>query len=299
MLSTALFIAALFAAFAASAWHVGLGAGWRRIGLHALGPALGVAALATAPSALVVEKLLARLIFPTGLLWLGGFVLAWWLLLRGRRRAAIAVLCGWMLYSLAGNSWVGHAMLSWLEAGYRPPAAPVRFDAVIALGGSTDLTPWGQPQLSLSGDRLRVAAELYHRKRAFVLVCTGSSIAGLRQANQRDLAAEAARLWIDMGVPETAIVKVPGPHNTRAEIAALTRLAGERGWQRIGLVTSAWHLRRAMRLAGRHGLDAVPIPADVRGHMPLPSVVGVVPSGAGFYGVQIAWKEIVGAWLGR
>jgi uncharacterized SAM-binding protein YcdF (DUF218 family) len=94
-------------------------------------------------------------------------------------------------------------------------------------------------------------------------------------------------------------VQVPGPKNTSQEMAALGRLARDRGWKRIGLVTSASHLRRAMRLARRQGLDPTPIPADARGKIQPASAVGLVPSGPGFFSVQVASKEILGALIGR
>ena len=272
---------------------------WPRAAVHSAGPICFGAAVIAAPSFAVVEKMLSRLIFPVGLLWLLGFAVIWWLLLRNRRRVAGVALAIWFVYTLAGNSWIAQGMISWLEADFGPPPAEARFDAVIVLGGGTDVTPWDDPQLSHSGDRLRVGADLHRRGQTALLVCTGSSIPGLSQKNRRNLAAEAAHLWVSMGVPDEAIVQVPGPHNTRAEIAALAELVRERGWQRVGLVTSAWHLRRAMGLAGRHGLDVTAIPADARGRIPPASLVGIVPSGSGFYGVQIAWKEVVGAMLGR
>jgi len=36
-------------------------------------------------------------------------------------------------------------------------------------------------------------------------------------------------------------------------------------WKRLGLVTSAWHMRRAMRLAEKNNLSLEPLPADFRG----------------------------------
>jgi uncharacterized SAM-binding protein YcdF (DUF218 family) len=102
-----------------------------------------------------------------------------------------------------------------------------------------------------------------------------------------------------MNVPARAIVQLPGPKNTAEEIAALTILARDRGWRRIGLVTSGYHLRRAMRLARGHGLQATPIPADVRGELQPASTVGLVPSGPGFHAVQTASKELIAGLVGR
>ena len=34
------------------------------------------------------------------------------------------------------------------------------------------------------------------------------------------------------------------------------------GSQRVGLITSAWHMPRALRLARANGLNPIPVPAD-------------------------------------
>jgi uncharacterized SAM-binding protein YcdF (DUF218 family) len=94
-------------------------------------------------------------------------------------------------------------------------------------------------------------------------------------------------------------VQVPGPRNTSQEVAALSALARDRGWRRIGLVSSGSHLRRAMRLADDNRLRVTPIPADVRGELQPASIAGLVPSGPGFYSVQVSSKEIVAGLVGR
>lgn len=301
MLSTLLFGAALVLALVAAALHERSGR-WRRPLrplLYLLAPAAAAASLASAPSWAIVEKLLTAVAVPAGALWVAVFVLAWWLLLRGRRRQAAVALVAWAAFSIAGNVWIGQAMLAWLEAGYASAPPGVRFDAVLVLGGGSDVTPWGSPQLGTAGDRLRVGAELFAGGRTPVLVSSGSSIAELTQQEERDVARETAALWRQMGVPAGAIVQVPGPKNTSEEIAALAGLVRSRGWRQVGLVTSASHLRRAMRLAERHGLRATPIAADVRGQLQPASIVALVPSGSGFHSVQVASKEMAAALIGR
>lgn len=272
---------------------------WTRWLPHLIAPGLWVMALFALPHRAMVDKLLTRLAMPPGFLWALLLLGGWFALLSRRRRLGVGVLCGWALYTIAGSGWVGGALLAGLERGYTPPEPNTRFAAIAVLGGGTDEAPWGEAQLSLSGDRVRVAAALWRAGHAPVLVASGTSIGGLDQPHRRDLGAETRSLWSQMGVDPSAVVTVPGPYNTRTEIEALAAEARARGWPRIGLVTSAWHLRRAMRLAERFGLPAVPIPADVRGRVAPLTAVGLVPTGSGFYRVQIALKEHLGALVGR
>jgi uncharacterized SAM-binding protein YcdF (DUF218 family) len=301
MLSTLLFAAALVFALVAAGLH-GRAAFWRRplrLLMHLLAPVAAAAAVVSAPNISIIEKLLTALIVPAGALWAATFALTWWLLLRRRRRQAAIALAAWSALTLVGNVWIGQAMIAWLENGYRPAPPDTRFDAVAVLAGGSDTTPWGSPQLGNAGDRLRVAAELFTSGRTRLLISCGSSIPELTQSDARDLASETAALWEQMGIPRVAIVEVPGPINTSEEIAELGVLARDRGWQRVGLVTSGYHLRRAMRLAEASGLRVTPIAADVRGKLQPASMVGIVPSGPGFHAVQVAFKELAAGLVGR
>lgn len=271
----------------------------RQRGLAATGVALLALGACAGAGWLVTEKLLARAVFPPGWLWLGGLAVTCALLLRQRRRAAVGVLCAWLAYTAAGNELLGKTLLRSLERGFGPLPSATQLDAVVVLGGGTDRTPWGAPQLSYSGDRVRVGAELFHAGRTPLLVTTGRSIPGLSQPHQRNLAEETATLWQRQGIPRAAIIGLPQPHNTRTELQAVAQLVRERGWTRVGIVTSAWHLRRAMSLARRFDVPAIPIPADVRGEVPAWTVVQLIPTGSGFYAVQVAFKEYVGELLGR
>jgi uncharacterized SAM-binding protein YcdF (DUF218 family) len=102
-----------------------------------------------------------------------------------------------------------------------------------------------------------------------------------------------------LGVPDEAIVPISGPHTTSQEVVRIKAEAAERGWRRIGLVTSAWHMRRALRLCRVAGLEVTPIPCDFRGDIPPWSLVWLVPRDRGFVKVQFACWEYVGALVGR
>jgi uncharacterized SAM-binding protein YcdF (DUF218 family) len=301
MLSTLLFGAALVLALVAAGLHERAALWrrpWRRV-LHMLAPAAAAASVASAPNISIIEKMLTALIVPAGVLWAATFVVTWWLFLRGRRRQAAVSVAAWCALTLAGNVWLGQAMIAWLEDGYQPAPADARFDAVVVLGGGSDITPWGAPQLGNAGDRLRVGAQLFTSGRTLLLVSSGSSIPELTQREARNLASETAALWEQMGIPRDAIVQLPGPINTSEEIAELGVLVRDRGWRSVGLVSSGSHLRRAMRLAEENGLPVTPIAADVRGKLQPASIVGLVPSGPGFYAVQVASKELAAGLVGR
>ena len=209
------------------------------------------------------------------------------------RWLAIAAL---LAYCAAGSPIAAYLLLRGLERPFErifPLAGTVRYDALLVMGGGSgarpDLDEDGSPQLGQSGDRLLVAAAIHEQGRAPVLVTSGSTIDG-----QRDVSAETATLWAEMGIPPDAVVQLPEPRNSAAEIEAYTRLVAERGWTRVGLVTAARHLPRALALCHRHGLLVDPLPSDFRADSPTLDPTAFIPNGEGFAGVQAAAWEYVG-----
>ena len=108
-------------------------------------------------------------------------------------------------------------------------------------------------------------------------------------------AKAAAQMWADLGIPDSAITLVGG-RNTYEEAGELGRLLAAHAGERVGLLTSAWHLKRAVRLATSQGLDVISVPADFRttGYSTWKSLpVDVVPSPDGFMMTTLAMKEFL------
>ena len=96
-----------------------------------------------------------------------------------------------------------------------------------------------------------------------------------------------------------AIIRIGG-QNTSEEISALRRAVEEHGWNRVGLVTSSWHMPRAMRNARRHGVQAIPIPADFWSDGPPgPWQLALIPSADAMATTHRALLEFVGMAVGR
>ena len=249
---------------------------------------------------LELQKTLAQLIMPSGLLWL--LLLALTLLLARRRQwlpAALA-LAGWGLFGIAGNHYVGAALLAGLERTV--PAVDLAkvepFDAVFVLGGGTEIDPAGRPILGTSGDRVFTAARLWHQGKAGCLVASG--VAWDAPGGLRDGGQETRALWLALGIPDRAMLVVKEPCRiTREEIAAYRKLQDSHHWQRIALVSSAWHLPRALRLAAKAGLAVTPVGSDWRGRPQAFQLQRLVPTGEGLENTRYACWERLGAWVGR
>lgn len=242
------------------------------------------------------QKIIARLVMPAGLFWLALFGIAALTLRIGHTLLGLSLAFLFVAYTALGSVLLGNVLVRQLERSVSHADPTLRFEAVFVLGGGTKLGPRREPQLGPAGDRLRRAAELWNAGRAERLVASGFSPPPFGLG---DIAAHTVSLWEDMGVATASTTTLPGA-NTSQEMAAYAKLARSKGWRRMGLVSSAWHLPRAMALADRHGLELTALPADHRSGPELDlHPLWLIPQRTGFELVEIAVWENIGRWVGR
>jgi uncharacterized SAM-binding protein YcdF (DUF218 family) len=280
---------------------VAAGRAWRQPArrrlLFALVVVAVVVAVLGAPSGLVLSKTIGRAVLPLGLLWLWLLARALWRLIDGARGTLSAVVLV-VAVTLLGNETLGRWLCAVLEEPYRAdPFDNAPFDAVIVLGGGAQQAPHEAFELGPSGDRIYLGARLWTARLTPLLVTTGTPIPGF--AHDFDSREATTRLWRDLGIPAEAIVAVDDTRTTSEEAAACARLVRDRGWKRVGLVTSAWHMRRAEGLFRRAGVDVVPLAADHQGTPTWDGLFSVVPVGVGAWLQQKAAWEWIGAAVGR
>lgn len=248
----------------------------------------------------MIEKLLTSLATPLGLVWITLILLVYFCLLLRQAWPAIVGFGCWLVITVAGNQFASTWLIGTLESPYQDmnifESEP--FDTVLVLGGGTRSTIHGQAQLGCSGDRVAVAARLYHAGIVKQLICSGTKTfrSSPQDLHMRD---EAAEILAGLRVPQEAILRMEG-ENTAEEIANLKTWQQESGMTgRLGILTSAWHLNRAMRLARNNDLEAYPIPADFLSMPPAPSPSMVVPSSANMMVTARACREYLAGLVGR
>jgi uncharacterized SAM-binding protein YcdF (DUF218 family) len=243
------------------------------------------------------QRVAERMILPPGGCWLLLLAVVAGCWRPGARGLAILAGAAWLAWGVAGSPWVGARLVLALEQAVPAADPAATAEAICVLGGGTAVDVDNRPLLGSAGDRLSAGYLAWKAGRAPLLVASSSALFG--DGGRRDLSAETAAIWTAWGVPAEAIVRLPEPLNTAQEIAAITALARERGWKRVILATSAWHLPRALALAQRAGLDAIPLPADRRGGAPPLHPAFLPPQSEGFSLVQIAVRERIGRLVGR
>jgi uncharacterized SAM-binding protein YcdF (DUF218 family) len=111
-----------------------------------------------------------------------------------------------------------------------------------------------------AGERLEAGITLMQKKKAPWLVFTGGRIPWSNQPEVEG--AISRRAAIARGIPDEQIIITREVGNTADEARAVAALMRERGWRKIILVTSAWHMPRAARLFRKAGVDFIPFPVD-------------------------------------
>lgn len=215
----------------------------------------------------IALKILAYLASPMGVFTAGLVAAAMLALLRLRRLGrlvAVLAIAQLLIFSLSA---VSNALLRPLEDEARAEAATAPaccYDAIVVLGGGIGpavppLRP--DPELFDSSDRVWHAARLFHRGLAPRIIVSGGSYAvEMGEASATQTEAMAMRQFLlALGVPEDRIVMEGRSLNTIENMRETRALVGT---GRIALVTSGYHMPRALRLARKAGLVAEAFPTD-------------------------------------
>lgn len=201
----------------------------------------------------------ASLVLPPGIFFVCMFLLAVYLW-RRKQRAAWALFAVTGFFYLLSTSWVSGMLLGSLESAYDQPSEP-QGDVIVMLGGgATADTPnqgeWGN-LCSSPASRLLAAAELYNRLQVPVLVSGGQVY-----EDSGPEAVIARRELMRLGVPEQQIITETRSLNTRQNAVYSGELLRERNLVRPVLVTSAFHMERAVLNFAKEGFETVPFPTD-------------------------------------
>jgi uncharacterized SAM-binding protein YcdF (DUF218 family) len=242
-----------------------------------------------------LQRLATALVMPLPLgllIALFGLALLW----RLRWVGALVIGLGMGLIGVCALPLVAGGLLGRLEAAYPPQAAEAcpPADAIVVLGGAVQphLSADVRARLHQGSDRVWEAAKLYHAGCApLVVVSAGGKIV----SPIVEVEAEAiAGLLVELGVPRAALRLERRSRNTLGNAYFSRALLASTGAKRVLLVTSAWHLRRAMALFERAGIEVVPMGADYRAFRSCHGLRCWVPSAQALELSGLAVKEYLG-----
>jgi len=210
---------------------------------------------------LLLSKILWLVAQPVSLTFI---LLVLGLLLAAARRRRTAWGCVSLAAALLGAcafTTVGYVAIDALENRFARPAPPEAVAGIIVLGGGMDAevnTARGGWELNRAGDRFVEALRLALAYPEAKLVISGG---GLSPGNEPE-AVSGARFFSAFGIPENRMVLEGASRNTGENAELTRRLLDPAPGETWLLVTSAFHMPRAVGLFRKAGFDVVPWPAD-------------------------------------
>jgi uncharacterized SAM-binding protein YcdF (DUF218 family) len=242
------------------------------------------------------SKIISALIWPSNviaLMLVAGLVLVLtgWFVHWGRRLLVTAVV----LFLACSYLPIGNWLVLPLEQRFARGALPERLTGILILGGFE--VPGigharGELALNEAAERLTEALRLAYAHPEARVAFTGGAATML--TTEASAAETVSRYLQDVGVAPGRIVLESRSRTTHENALYLKQMLSPKPDERWALVTSAFHMPRAMGTFRNQGFDAVPWPVDyrTRGWQDLWTAFPNPPEG--LQRVDFAFKE----WLG-
>lgn len=241
----------------------------------------------------ILSKILSFFLSP--IWWITVLLLAY-LIFKKYKRRKLFFMAAISLLLVFSNQLLLFNVSGWWEGELKNPNEIGHYDGIILLGGFSNYQSEAQRMRFMqSGDRLFQAVELYKKGKAQYFIFTGGSGRVLvREKREGEYLKDYLKL---LGIPQDSTLVEWKSRNTH-ENAVETRkmLAVENmGKGKYLLVTSGFHMKRALGCFKKEGIDVVPYTAD-----PLQSSISpdfwdtISPSASALGTWEILFREWVG-----
>ena len=240
---------------------------------------------------LLLNKILPLLVLPLGfslLCMMAGLLL----------RKMLLLWSGLLILLVFSMPLVSNALMSLVEDTSRKASVNLlqKADAIVVLSGmlhQVDGAPLGEWNDAV--DRFEGGVALFKAGKAPVIVFTRGQVPWQPYAiPEGELLAKRASL---LGVPKKAILLTEKVCNTADEAMAARKLLRFNKEKRkcIILVTSAYHMRRALMLFERAGFTVVPYRVDYQTDDKAPlTFLSYLSNGESLEKSEKAWREVIG-----
>lgn len=203
----------------------------------------------------------ASWILPPGIFFLMLLFLAYCCRRRRQKRLAVIISSVTLLFYLASTSYIAGGLIGSLEDAYEPPDSPPKADVIIVLGGGAtsdtkDVTGTGT-LCSIPASRLLTAVRL-QKKLDIPIIVSGGQIYE-DSGREADI---ARRVLKELGVSEDMIILENKSLNTTQNAQYTANILKSRNFTHPLVVTSAFHMKRAVANFEKLGIDVIPYPCD-------------------------------------
>jgi len=246
--------------------------------------------------ALNLNKALPLIFLPLGLsLILMGAALRW------RLRILIAVAM--LVLGLLGTPLLANILMRSLEDRYPYESLGdcPQADAIFVFGGMLDARDRldGSIAWNDAAERFDRAVRLVREGKAPLLVLSGGAERYPGGGDEGQLLRAEA---VTRGIAEQSLLVTARTADTKAEASKICELAEQRQWKRVLLVTSAYHMPRAMRLTSGCKAERIAVPVAYRTPAPGSSWVNsrletYLPQAQALSNSELALREYLGMLL--
>ena len=243
----------------------------------------------------ILSKVLLFMIKP--ITWVTGLLLYSWLAKKRKRWSVAAALVLLLVFS---NPFLFNmAVRAWEKKTLTADQIEQPYDIGILLGGFSavrTLPAHDRFNFSDRANRFTNALELYKSGKIKKILITGGSGQFMLSGEPRE-APHTKAFLLKIGIPESDIIIESQSRNTYENAAYTQQLLKERGLQdqRLLLITSAWHMPRAIRCFEAVELEVTPFSVDFLSEelQAVPDKV-FLPNARAFY----LWELILKEWVG-
>jgi len=220
---------------------------------------------------------------------------------RGLRRRRAFGIAGFVVLLVASSQW-GPNTIGWsLEhATTSTLRSDVTYDAVVLLGGVVDeevSARSGQPAYNENVERVLMTYRLMRDNKAkYAIVSGGTLDKRFPGFGEADLLGRQLEEW---GIAKDRIILDPLALNTRENALYAQRIAKERGFERVVILTSAFHMLRAEECFVAIGMKVDTYAVDYRAHERSPGLSGWLPRAGNLATTTAMTREIAGRWVYR
>jgi uncharacterized SAM-binding protein YcdF (DUF218 family) len=241
-----------------------------------------------------LKKMVTPFILPPGfLVVILGLIGGWTILKKDRVCGLLTASAGALLWLLSIGP-TADLLKSGLERPYRP-APHIEADVILMLGGdlydrSADFSGIGAPGPGTM-ERLVTAARL-HRRFHIPVVLSGGRV---NPSASQSVAAVAKRFLVDLGIPPSALIVEENSRDTYENAVNCRNICQARGYSRPLLLTSGYHLKRALLSFRAVGLAVTPYPCALSTWQGKSyTLYSFLPSAAALKGTAQALHEWIG-----
>lgn len=215
-----------------------------------------------------------------------------YLLKSGRNRTGkVFLLLAFFVLYMTGISPVANIMCYIVEKDYllNETFVPNSLDVVVVLGGGVSENIYLEETMPSyqTASRLLHAVQVFNKSGSKYLVFMGKGAGKLSEAEVMKTSAER------LGVPTASLMIDLNSRNTWEHAAELNKMFPAKDIK-IGLVTSAYHMRRSEREFRKYFPNVIALPSDYLYSSPKLSIVTFMPRSGNLYKFATVLNEMTG-----